>query len=267
VARQHAQLVARLAPLRIEEAADHPDRLAGREEYLVDAAAREEPCAGGERARHVGDVHRLLRVLRAAEGAHAGAEAAALVAGDPRPRVAERRGAALEERAVAAVGLVGDGADVQLLLDALEVGAQVGSARAADAVALRPLVEHVVRGAVAGAGVDGRRAADAAAERDRDGRAAERAGQPAAPVEEVDHRARVPGEVLAGEEAAFLDQRHVAAARRELARHHRAARARAHHDHVRQLVDVVRDGGAVGHVASRAAWCAAFGPASSFRRR
>ena len=112
--------------------------------------------------------------------------------------------------------------------------------------------------------------ADAAAERDRDGRAAERAGEPAAPVEEVDHRARVPGEVLAGEEAAFLDQRHVAAARRELARDDRAAGARADDDHIGLLVDVLGDRRAVDrrrHEPSRAACAAAFGPARSFRRR
>jgi len=94
--------------------------------------------------------------------------------------------------------------------------------------------------------------------------------EPAVPVEEVDHRARIAGEVLAGEEASLLDEHDVAPAGGELAGHDGAARARADHDHVGELVDVVRDACPVdGHARapSRAAWCAALGPARSFSRR
>src|SRR5262249_15030060 len=149
------QLVARLALLRVDEAPDHADRLARGEEHLADAAACEEARPGLERARHVGDVHGLLGILRAAEGAHPGAEAAALVPGNPRPRVADRRGSALEEAAVPAVDPVRHRAHAELVLHVLEVGAEVRLAGPDDAVPLGPLVEHVLGGAVAGAGVDG----------------------------------------------------------------------------------------------------------------
>src|SRR5439155_27348263 len=115
------------------------DRAAAREEDPVDTAAGVEPRAGGLRARHVGDVHRLLRVLRAADGAHAGAEAPALVARDTCAVVAEGGGAALEQAAVPAIDVVGDRPDAELRLDALEIGAEVGLARARDAVSLGPL--------------------------------------------------------------------------------------------------------------------------------
>ena len=246
------------------------DRAAAREEDPVDAAAGVEPGAGGLRARDVRDVHRLLGVLRAADRAHPGAEAAALVARDPCAVVAEGRGAALEQPAVPAVRLVGHRPDAELRLDALEIGAEVGLARARDAVSLGPLLEDVVRRPIAGARVDGRRPADAAPERDRDGRPAERHREPAITVEEVDHRTRIPGEVLPGEEPALLEQHDVLATRRELARDDRAAGARADDDHIGLLVDVFGDRRAVDgrrHLSSRAACAAAFGPARSFRRR
>ena len=160
--------------------------------------------------------------------------------------------------------------DPELRFDLLEVGPERGLVDAADAVAPDPLVEHVVRGAVAGARVDRGGAPDAAPERNRDRRSAERAGEPAVSVEEVDHRARVAGEVLAGEKASLLDEHDVAPAGGELAGHDGAARARADHDHVGELVDVVRDACPVdGHARapSRTAWCAALGPARSFSRR
>src|SRR5438309_979785 len=80
------------------------------------------------RARDIRDVHRLLRVLRAADGAHAGAEAAALVARDAGAVVAEGGGATLEHAAVPAIDVVGDRPDAELRLDALKVGAEVGLA-------------------------------------------------------------------------------------------------------------------------------------------
>src|SRR5262249_15685699 len=123
---------------------------------------------------------------------------------------------------------------------------------------------------IAGAGVDRGGPPDAAAERDRDGRLTEGTGEPAVPVEEVDHGARIAGEVLAGEEAALLDQHDVAPAGGDLAGDHGATRARADHHHVGELVDVRGDAGPIDRhppAPSRAAWCAAFGPASSFSRR
>ena len=246
------------------------DRAAAREEDPVDPAAGVEPRAGGLRARDIRDVHRLLRVLRAADGAHPGTEAATLIARDTRAVVAERGGAALEQAAVPAVDVVGYRPDAELRLDVLEIGAEVGLACARDAVSLRPFLEHVVRRPIAGARVDGRRPADAAPERDRDGRPAERHREPAVTVEEVDHRTRIPGEVLPGEEPALLEQHDVLATRRELARDDRAAGARADDDHIGLLVDVLGDRRAVDgrcHASSRAACAAAFGPARSFRRR
>src|SRR5439155_2014842 len=193
VPRERAELARRLSLRRVDEPPDDADRPAAGEKDPVDAAARVEARAGRLGARHVRDVHRLLGVLRAADRAHPGAEAAALVARDASAVVAEGAGAALEQPAVPAVRLVGHRPDAELRLDALEVLTEIGLARARDAVTLGPLVEDVVGRAVARPRVDRRGAADAAAERDRDGRTPEGAGQAAVTVEEIDHLPRVRG--------------------------------------------------------------------------
>src|SRR5207249_6164883 len=195
---------------------------------------------------------------------HPGAEAAALVARDASAVVAEGGGAALEQPAVPAVRLVGHRPDAELRLDALEVRTEIGLARARDAVTLGPLVEDVVGRAVARPRVDRRGAADATAQRVRDGRTPEGAGHAAVTEEEIDHLPRVRAEVPAGEEPALLEEDDVLAARRELAGYDRAARSRAAAHDVGVPADVLGHRGAVAErcqAPRRAARAAALGPA------
>src|SRR5262249_61067998 len=87
----------------IGEAADHADRAPGREEHPSHPTARVETGPRTERARDVGNVHRLLRILRAPDGAHARAEAAALGARDASSDVAHALRAPLDDAAHAGV--------------------------------------------------------------------------------------------------------------------------------------------------------------------
>ena len=187
--------------------------------------------AGGAPALEDDPVH--PRVGGAAEAAHALAVARGRVA--PQrvvAREAERVGAARDHAAVAAEQIRARGLHLQHGLDPLEVGrhaigGQLGQAEVGD-----PRGEHAIGRAVAGAGVDRRRAAHALADRDRDRHVADGDRRAAVPVELLLHLERAAREVLAIEVLALLDEHDREPGLGELAPDDGAARAGADHHHV-----------------------------------
>ena len=135
----------------------------------LDAGA--EPRPGRDRARQVADVHAALGVDPAAVGAGAALDAVAGVAGDRPAAGAERLGALHRELAVAAHPL---GVERASPAGTPRPRRSRGRGRAPSSTpcSLAPVLEHLVRGAEAGARVDHRRAADHLRHRDRDRRVA-----------------------------------------------------------------------------------------------
>ncbi|MCY1410915.1 hypothetical protein D9M71_262940 [compost metagenome] len=115
-----------------------------------------------------GDQHRLLGVGRAAHPAVADVPAAAHVARDHFPVIAELL-AAVPDHFVVGVRRYRPGCDAQALLHLLEPGRQFGAAVALDAMFLRPVLQGRLRSAEAGGPVDQRGAAHRAALEDGDG--------------------------------------------------------------------------------------------------
>ena len=92
-----------------------------------------------------------------------------------------------------------------------------------------PALEHVRRRAKAGAGVDERRPAEPAAERQQDRRRPERRRLPAVAVEPREHLGRAGAELVGVVARALLEHDHARAALGELGRDDGAAGARADH--------------------------------------
>jgi len=153
-------------------------------------------------------VHTALRVDRATEGAGAAlAQLPALRAIGPplTPSAAAPSIASCPLRPIVA-GSSGCTRRVSSVLG--EVGIEV--ARPVDAEALRPVVEDLLGGTEAGAGVDHRRAADDPPHRDDDRRAARRDGEAGAAVEGLDRleavgRVGVAFVVVAGLEDEYVE--------------------------------------------------------------
>jgi hypothetical protein len=116
-ARAHAQPARSGERARIE--ADHT---AGFDNDALGAQAGEELRAPAQRGRHVGEVGRAACAGRAAVVTYARAVAARRVAAQRAVRVVEHVAAARDHAGhTAKVALIGVG-DIELLLDALEVG-------------------------------------------------------------------------------------------------------------------------------------------------
>ena len=186
------------------------------------------PRPGGDRAGHVGDVHRALRVEAAAERAGAAADAAARVARDRAAAGADRGGALHHELAVAPHPLDVDGRDLEHLLGLGVLG--VEARRPVDAVLRGPAREDVLGRAEAGARVDHRGAADRSADRHRDHRPALGDGQPVVAVEALDRGQRVVGVAHPVEVGPGLEHDHVEPGLGEHRGGDRAAGARPDHD-------------------------------------
>ena len=152
--------------------------------------------AGRPRPRHVGDPRVLLGRRRAAEHAHARADAALGVAAQIAVRPAEPLGAAARDRGVLARELRRHLGDRQRLLHPLEARRAATASSSSRPNSRRQRSSTRARRAKAGARVDQRRAADAAAERQRDRRVAERDRLPAVAVEPREHLRRAGGEVV-----------------------------------------------------------------------
>src|SRR3989442_3441170 len=124
------QAAASAVVVSVEEGRLDPRSTTALEQDAIGPAARVEPGAGGRGLGQVGQVHRLLGVARAAEGALSAAVAAVDVAQDRLPVEAERLDAAVEELGVASDDLPGHGADGDGTLDLSEVarhGGRVGA--------------------------------------------------------------------------------------------------------------------------------------------
>jgi len=163
--------------------------------------------------------------------------AAARVAADGRVGVAQRVGATAEDLAVGSEDLVRHRGHADQFLDGVEerrhgVGGQPGHA------AQRPLVQHPVGGAEAGAAVDHGGAADGAAHGQRDHRRAHGGGEALVAVgAEQSLHGKAVAHPLAGDHTALFDDGHAQPGMHQLRRGQCAARARAHHHHV--AVDVL----------------------------
>ena len=181
--------------------------------------------AGRPRARGVAQADMLLRGGRAPEAAHSGADAAARVAPDEVAAPSERVGAALHDEGVLAGAVLGHLRDVQLALDAAEVGIELIGVQLVQAEALAPHPEHRVRRAEARARVDHRGAADSLPERQDDRRIADGHHLARVAIEDRRHLARPGREVVGREVPALLEHHDVHAALGQLLRHDRATRA------------------------------------------
>ena len=152
-------------------------------------------CARG---REVGVAGVLLGARGAAVGADAAPLAAARVAAQVAARPAQPLGAAADQRGVRAGELGRDLRDAQRRLDAVEARRERRGRELVQAVLGTPGGEHAVGGAEAGAGVDERRAAEAAAEREEDRRAPGGGDLPAVAVEAGEHVPRAAGQRRGG---------------------------------------------------------------------
>ena len=168
--RTHGEVGHRLARRRFEQQRGHAGRAPVLDEDALRACVRVDRRARVLRARQVGQVHRQLRVRRAAERAHAAAAAAVDVAADRFAVQAELLHAAPEDARVLAEQLFGHRLHVLDALDAIEerlhrFGIYTGQAE----IAL-PSLENSIGRAEARAGVDQRCAAEAHAHRHGDRR-------------------------------------------------------------------------------------------------
>ena len=235
--RAHAQPAADRVVVAVEEGRLDTGGATALEHDAIGPAARVEPRAGSGGRRQVGQMHRLLRIARAAEGALPAAVAAVDVAPDRLAVETERLDAPVEELGVAADDLPRHGADRDGPLDLVEVGRHRERVGAFDALLGLPGAQHPVGCAEAGARVDHRGAADALPEGQRDGRTPECQGRAAAAVEALHALHRRPVEVGLREIGALLEHDHAKAAACELVRHDGAASTRADDADVGRLLD------------------------------
>src|SRR5262249_56240243 len=124
----------------------HPPARAARPralpQHALDARVGEWGRSRRERARHLGDVHGLLRPRRAPERAVVEPDAAAHVARRPRQGPAEALGALHEEPRVAAEGVLLIRLHVQDALGGLEVRLHVARAQAGEAQLALPARQY-----------------------------------------------------------------------------------------------------------------------------
>ena len=178
---------------------------------------------------HVGHAGVLLGPGRAAERAHARADAAAHVAVQEVARPAQGLHPAPDHRRVAP-GEVGRHLhDVELALDAPEPRLHLGLGEPLEAELGAPPCEHGGRGAEARARVDQRGAAHRLAQRQQDRRAPERGDLAGVAVQPRGHLARARGERVGVLPAALLEQRHPHPALGQLLGRHRPAGTGADH--------------------------------------
>jgi hypothetical protein len=241
------------AAVLAHEPAPHADRPAAAEEHAVDPRVRHQRRARAERARDLGHVHALLGARRAAEGAVVQADAAAHVARRARDRPAQPARALEEELRVAAVGVLVVRLGVEDALGGLEVGLDRARPEAVEAEVVLPVREHALGRAPRHAAVDDRRAADAAALGEDDGRAAEDHRRAGVAVEAPDHGGGVGHERFGAVERALLEDEGVEPRVAEPRRGDGAAGAAAHHDRVGRELVVARERRADGEVRVREA--------------
>jgi hypothetical protein len=206
---------------------------------------RPDPRASGVGARHVGDQHRLLGVVAAAQDAVARLYAGLAVVLRHQARPAERLGPAPDDPVQGVDLVLADRLDLEAGLDPLEGGLEGRRRELGQRVLVAPERQDRVGGAEAVAEVVHRGAADAAALEDGDPAVG---GLPHARLLEQarQHLVLALREVAAGPVRAGLEHDDVAPARRELRGRHRAARAGADHAHLgaQRFVGVERAGGA-----------------------
>ena len=178
----------------------------------------------------------LLGAGRAAERAHARAAAPRRVAAQEAAAEPEGLGAALDQQRVAPGQRLGHLGDADDVLDVVEH--RVGER--GHAVLARPALEHARGRAEAGPGVDERRAAHGAPERQDDRRRPDRGELAGVAVQARRHVARARREGAVVVTRSLLEHDDVQAAAGELGRHRGAARAGAHHDGVRGQVGHAR---------------------------
>ncbi len=201
-------------------------------EHAAHLHAGEHPRAGGLGARQPARGGVLLGAGRAPEGAHARGPAARRVAPQEAAAEPERLGPALDQQRVAPGQRLGHLGHADDVLDVVEeLVAQRG-----DAVVAGPALEDARGRAKAGAGVDERRAAHGAPERQDDRRRADGRELTGVAVQAQGHVARPRGEGAVVVARALLEHDDVQAAAGELGRDRGAAGAGADHDRVgRQL--------------------------------
>ncbi|MNO78768.1 hypothetical protein D3C76_699200 [compost metagenome] len=190
----------------------------------------EQLAAFLQRRRDGGDQHRLLGVGRAAHPAVADVPAAAHVARDHFPVIAELL-AAGADHVVVGVRRDRPGRDAQALFHLPEPGRHLRRAVALDAVLLRPVFEGRIGRAEAGGPVDQGGAADGAALEDGDGAVLAHPAD-AFLVEAGVGLRLLHAEVGAGLQRAFFHQQHLETGGAEDFRRGAATGAGADHHHV-----------------------------------
>src|SRR5437899_2900873 len=152
------------------------------------------------------------------------------VATDWAAAVAELAAPFVHHLAVGAHDVGRDRTDVQCVFDASEQWPELVSVHA-------PRIEHEIRRAKAGAGVDQRRAADAPPDRQRDGGHADREREAVAAIEASQALWRRAREIAAIEMLALFEDDDLQARLGQLFRGDRPARAATDDDHVDRLIE------------------------------
>src|SRR5262249_53184167 len=155
--------------------------------------------------RDIGYVGRALGVGRAAEDADTLALAIGGVARERAVPPAQLVATARDDARNAAEVLVARRRHLEHTLDRLVVGRKPLGRQIGKPQLARAAVEHALGCAEAGARVDGGGAADGAPKRDHEGRVADGESGPHVPIELALERQRMPGELLALDPFAFLE--------------------------------------------------------------
>ena len=195
---------------------------------------RAPACVG---PRHVGDVHRLLRLVGAAEDAVARARAVLAVVLRHEARVAELLGTRAQQGVEGVDLFFEDRLHAEALLHALEGGLERLGRELLETVLLAPHPQDGRRRPEGVAEVVDGRAADVAPLQDRD-RAVDGLAHARLLEEAWHHLVLALGEVARRPVVSLLEDHHRAALRGELRGRHRAARARADHADVGLLDQV-----------------------------
>ena len=235
--RPHVDARARDARV-VDHAPDDAAHATARHVDAICARIGEDARSRPRGARHVGDEHRLLGVVRAAEDAVARLHARFAVVLRDEARPAERLGAAAD-RLVHRVDLVvADLLHLQVALDALEGGRHRLGREFAESVLVAPHAQDRVGGAERVTEVVHRRAADAATLHDDD-RAVLRLSHAALFEEARHHLVLALREVGGSPVMALLEHDHVESGVRQLGGGNGAAGAGTDHAHVGVRDDVV----------------------------
>ena len=187
--------------------------LAAADLQLVGTRQIEQLAALVEGGRNGGDQHRLLGVGRTAHAAVAQVPAAAHIARDDFPVIAELVAAAADH-IIVGIRRDGPGRDAQTLLHLLEPGRHLGGAVALHAIGLGPVLQGAFRCAEAGGPVDQGGAAHGTALHDGDGAVLAHPSH-AFLIQRAVGLGFLHLEVGTGLERAFLDQQDLEAGRAE----------------------------------------------------